>query len=100
MQSSLERLNLDGILTSKAVSQEVRFLSETLETLLDSGEISTDAYLDAGTIQGGLSVLANLIAQGVSTEEARIQLQQLRVKAENINSNYPELDGKIEGIRH
>ncbi len=100
MRTSLDRLNHQGDMTHETVSNEVEFLSATLEALRDSGEISNDAYLDAGSIQGGLSVISNLIAQGVSDEEVRVQLQQLLNRAEKIDSNHPELDGKIESIRH
>jgi len=41
-----------------------------------------------------------LIAQGVSDEEVRVQLQHLQDRAERIHSNHPELDGKIEKVRY
>ena len=97
MRTSLDRLNHHGDMTHKTISNEVEFLSTTLETLRDSGEISNDAYLEAGSIQGGLSIISNLIAQG---EELRVQLQHLRDRAERIHSNHPELDGKIEAVRY
>jgi len=87
-------------MTHKTISNEVEFLSTTLETLRDSGEISNDAYLEAGSIQGGLSIISNLIAQGVSEEEVLVQLQHLQDRAERIHSNHPELDGKIEAVRY
>ena len=100
MRTSLDRLNHHGDMTHKTISNEVEFLSTTVETLRDSGEIPNDAYLEAGSIQGGLSIISNLIAQGVSGEELRVQLQHLRDRAERIHSNHPELDGKIEAVRY
>ena len=100
MRTSLDRLNHRGDMTHETISNEVEFLSATLETLRDSGEISNDAYLDAGSIQGGVSVISNLIAQGVSEEEVLVQLQHLQDRAERIHSNHPELDGKIEAVRY
>jgi len=86
-------------LTSEIVSNEVEFLSETLGNLRDSGEISNDAYLEAGGIQGGLSLIASLIDQEVSDDEIQMQLDQLITRALRISTNYPEMDGKIENYR-
>ena len=55
----MSRLLSKGTPTSDIVSAEVIFLSEALGNLRDSGKISNEAYLDAGTIQGGLSIVAN-----------------------------------------
>ncbi len=96
----MNRLHTHDSLTSKIVSNEVEFLSETLGNLRDSGEISNDAYLDAGGIQGGLSLIASLLEQNVSAEEIQMQLEQLADRAKRISSNYPDMDRKIENHRH
>ena len=96
----MNRLHMHDSLTSQIVSNEVVFLSETLGNLRDSGEISNDAYLDAGGIQGGLSLIASLLDQNVSDDEVRIQLDQLTDRARRISFNYPDMDGKIENHRH
>ena len=96
----MNRLHMHDSLTSQIVSNEVKFLSEALGNLRDSGEISNDAYLDAGGIQGGLSLIASLLEQNVSDEEIRVQLGQLADRAKRISSNYPDMDGKIEYHRH
>ena len=93
------RLHEYELLTSQIVSNEVGFLSETLGNLRDSGEISNDAYLEAGSIQGGLSLIASLIDQEVSDDEIQMQLDQLITRALRISTNYPEMDQKIEGYR-
>ena len=100
METLLNRLNTHDSLTSQLVSSEVKFLSETLGNLRDSGEISNDAYLDAGGIQGGLSLIASLLDQNVSDDEVRMQLEQMSDRARRISSHYPEMDGKIEKYRH
>jgi|TARA_Y100001949_G_C15922842_1_gene302054 hypothetical protein len=100
METSMNRLHTHDSLTSKIVSNEVEFLSETLGNLRDSGEISNDAYLDAGGIQGGLSLIASLLEQNVSAEEIQMQLEQLADRAKRISSNYPDMDRKIENHRH
>ncbi|MDE0706228.1 MAG: hypothetical protein OSB22_00355 [Candidatus Poseidoniales archaeon] len=99
MKTSMNRLHEYELLTSQIVSNEVGFLSETLGNLRDSGEISNDAYLEAGSIQGGLSLIASLIDQEVSDNEIQMQLNQLISRALRISTNYPEMDQKIEGYR-
>ena len=99
MQTSMNRLHKYDSLTSQIVSNEVEFLSETLGNLRDSGEISNDAYLEAGGIQGGLSLIASLIDQEVSNDEIQIQLDQLITRTLRISTNYPEMDEKIENYR-
>jgi len=99
MKTSMDRLHAYDSLTSEIVSNEVEFLSETLGNLRDSGEISNDAYLEAGGIQGGLSLIASLIDQEVSDDEIQMQLDQLITRALRISTNYPEMDGKIENYR-
>lgn len=100
MESSMDRLHSHDSLTSQIVSKEVNFLSETLGNLRDSGEISNDAYLDAGGIQGGLTLIASLLEQNVSDDEVMIQLEQLTDRARRISVNYPEMDQKIENCRY
>ncbi len=95
----MNRLHNHDSLTSQIVSNEVEFLSKTLGNLRDSGEISNDAYLDAGGIQGGLSLIASLIDQDVSVDEIQMQLDQLITRAIRISTNYPEMDEKIEYYR-
>ena len=99
MKTSMNSLHTHDSLTSQIVSIEVEFLSETLGNLRDSGEISNDAYLDAGGIQGGLSLIASLLEQNVSDDEIRMQLEQLADRARRISSNYPDMDAKIEKFR-
>ena len=99
VQTSIERLTSKGELTSEQVSAEVNFLSETLGNLRDAGQISNDAYLDAGTIQGGLSLVASLLDQGVANEEVDTQINQLSQKANRICSTHPDIDTKIESFR-
>ena len=99
MKTSMNRLHEYELLTSQIVSNEVGFLSETLGNLRDSGEISNDAYLEAGSIQGGLSLIVSLIDQEVSDNEIQMQLDQLISRALRISTNYPEMDQKIEGYR-
>ncbi len=99
METSISRLNSHGSLTSEMVSNEVEFLSETLGNLRDAGEISNDAYLEAGSIQGGLNLVASLLKQEVPDDEVMKQLERLAERASRISDNYPQMDGKIENCR-
>ncbi len=99
MKTSMNRLHTHDSLTSQIVSKEVEFLSEILGNLRDSGEISNDAYLEAGGIQGGLALIASLIDQDVSNDEIQEGLDQLIVRSFRICTNYPGMDEKIENYR-
>ncbi len=99
MKTSMNRIHTHDSLTSQIVAEEVVFLSETLGNLRDSGEISNDAYLEAGGIQGGLALIASLIDQDVTDDEIQEGLDQLVARALRISTNYPEMDEKIENYR-
>ena len=99
MKTSMNRILTHDSLTSQIVAEEVVFLSETLGNLRDSGEISNDAYLEAGGIQGGLALIASLIDQDVTDDEIQEGLDQLIARALRISTNYPEMDEKIENYR-
>ncbi len=85
--------------TPSEVSIEVEFLSEALGNLRDAGQISNDAYLDAGAIQGGLSLVASLINQGAPNDEINAQITQLSERATRICSTHPDIDRLIESYR-
>ena len=93
------RITSNGTLTSAEVSAEVDFLSEALGNLRDAGQITNEAYLDAGAIQGGLSLVASLLDQGVSSDEVNVQISQLCLRAARICATHPEMDSQIESIR-
>ena len=99
MITSLERLDSLDESSTSAIESERDFIRDTLEVLRGTGEISNDAFLDAGTIQGGLSLLLSLISQGISEDEAISQLNSLKDRANALESKYPGLDEKVEKIR-
>ena len=98
MITSLERFDNLGRSSAETIESERDFIRDALEVLRATGEISNDAFLDAGTIQGGLSLLLNLISQGISEEEANIQLNSLKDRAKALENKYPGLDEKVERI--
>ena len=99
MITSLQKFDMLDESSATAIELERDFIRDTLEVLRGTGEISNDAFLDAGTIQGGLSLLLNLISQGISQDEAKIQLNSLKDRAIALDNKYPGLDDKVEKIR-
>tara|TARA_B100000965_G_scaffold27973_2_gene20692 strand:- start:6301 stop:6603 length:303 start_codon:yes stop_codon:yes gene_type:complete len=99
MITSLERFAELSNTSTGEIESERDFIRDALEVLRGTGEISNDAFLDAGTIQGGLSLMLNLINQGISNDEAQNQLNSLKIRANSLENKYPGLDEKIEGIR-
>ncbi|MDP6212480.1 MAG: hypothetical protein QGF32_02865 [Candidatus Thalassarchaeaceae archaeon] len=99
MITSLERFAELGNTSTGEIESERDFIRDALEVLRGTGEISNDAFLDAGTIQGGLSLMLNLINQGISNDEAQNQLNSLKIRANSLEDKYPGLDEKIESIR-
>jgi len=99
MITSLERFAELSNTSTGEIESERDFIRDALEVLRGTGEISNDAFLDAGTIQGGLSLMLNLINQGISNDEAQNQLNSLKIRANSLENKYPGLDEKIESIR-
>lgn len=96
MRMNSETRNLDNEL----VNSEVNYISSTLELMRDEQQISNDAYLDSGSIQGGLSVISSLLEQGISDSEIDSLLNTLFERAKILNSKYPKLNKLIESYRN
>ena len=86
-------------LTSSAIKLEMQFLSETLELLRDRQLISNEAYLEAGSIQGGMNVISNLLDNNVEDGEISIQYETLSNKSQRLHNNFPQLNNLIESYR-
>jgi len=84
---------------AEMMKNEALHLQETLENLRINGVISNDAYLDAGSIEGGLSMLANLIELGIPHEEVEEHLRQLLVRAGRIDEAHPTLGTAVADSR-
>ena len=50
-------------------------------------------------IQGGLSIISNLLSQGLKTQDVKGQLKRLKDKSIVLGNSYPELDQLIESMR-
>ena len=99
MISSLGRIETVENTTITEIQNEIDYLRDTLEILRATEEISNDAFLEAGSIQGGLALIINLISQGISDAEADSQLSSLKDRAMSLNKTYPGLDESIESMR-
>jgi hypothetical protein len=99
MITSLERFAEINASCMDDIESERDYIRDTLEVLRATGEISNDAFLDAGTIQGGLSLLLNLLSLGIPDHEASGQLNNLKARAVALNEMYPNLDEKVESMR-
>lgn len=98
LQKMIEKHN-DSVLTSKFIENEITFISETLEIMRDSNEISNDAYLELGSIQGGLSVISSLILQNVEYAEISLLLNTLEERSILLEKKYQDLSNKFEEHR-
>ena len=81
----------EGLLTSESANELAEELSLHLAALRNAGDISNDAFLEAGVIQGGVSVLATMIDSGCNNEELSSHLDQLSDRGTRICESYPEL---------
>ena len=91
MMHDLGRLLTQNTLTFAGANEIAEDMSLELASLRNSGEISNDAFLEAGVIQGGITVLANMVATGVDHSEILVHFNQIRDRAATISENFPEL---------
>ena len=96
MLQQLGRLLDQSMLSFEAANEIAEDMSLDLASQRNSGEISNDAFLEAGVIQGGISVLANMVATGVDNSEIMLHFNQIRDRAATICINFPELTTILE----
>ena len=91
MLQELGRLLDQNMLSFEAANEIAEDMSLDLASQTNSGEISNDAFLEAGVIQGGIAVLANMVATGVDHSEIMVHFNQIRDRAATICTHFPEL---------
>ena len=96
MRTCIDHLIALSHIDGPRIKREASFLSTRLESLRISKNISNDAYLDAGAIQGAFEMIAHLIDMGVSQKEIHSQLRQQLDRARNIELKHPGLNDAIE----
>ena len=87
--------HIDGPL----MRNEVEFLSNRLEILRQNRQITNEAYLDAGAIQGAFTMIGNLIEMGVPQLEIAAQIKEQLDRACDLELKHPGLDQAIESGR-
>lgn len=78
------------------IRTEVQFLSDRLELLRQNRQITNEAYLDAGAIQGAFGMIGNLVEMGVPQLEIFTQIKQQLDRACSLEVKHPGLDQAIE----
>ena len=96
MLQELGHLFEQNILTFDSANEIAEDMSLDLASQRNSGEISNDAFLEAGVIQGGITILANMVATGVDHSEILVHFNQIRDRAATICINFPELTVILE----
>lgn len=81
------------------LKQEVDFLAHRLEELRLNRQISNDAYLDAGAVQGAIALAANMADMGVSQLEVQQTLRSTLSRAKRLETKHPGLNWAVESGR-
>ena len=96
MRTCIDRLIAQPHVDGPRVKSESDYISARLEVCRLNGDISNDAYLDAGVIQGALEMIANHIEMGVAQTEIHDLLVQQITRANRLEEKHPGLDKAIE----
>ena len=96
MRTCIDRLIAQPHVDGPKLRAETEFISTRLEICRLSEEISNDAYLDAGIIQGALEMVANHVEMGVPQTEIHDLLVQQLSRADKLEEKHPGLDSAIE----
>ena len=96
MRTCIDRLIAQPHVDGPKLRVESEFISKRLEICRLSEEISNDAYLDAGIIQGALEMVANHVEMGVPQTEIHDLLVQQLIRADKLEEKHPGLDSAIE----
>jgi len=99
MRASLNRLIAEAHIDAVTVRAEAEFLCNTLDEARSKGEISNDAFLDAGVVHGALDNLATHIDLGVSQKEIQQMLREQLSRADRIAEKHPTLDEAVDSKR-
>jgi hypothetical protein len=78
------------------IRTEVEFLANRLELLRQNRQITNEAYLDAGAIQGAFDMIGNLVEMGVPQQEIFTQIKEQLGRACNLEVKHPGLNKAIE----
>ena len=99
MRTCVDQLMALSHIDVPRLKADARFIANRLDALRYNGQISNDAYLDAGSIYGAFEMFANLIDMGVPQQEIFSQLKHQLARARKLEIKYPGLNLAIESGR-
>ena len=99
MRSCIDHLMALPHIAGPRIREEAEFIASRLEILRIHGEISNDAFLDAGAIQGAFTLIGNLVDMGIPQREIQQELRNTLARAKRLEEKHPGLDTAIENGR-
>ncbi|MCH1539888.1 MAG: hypothetical protein L7S56_00410 [Candidatus Poseidonia sp.] len=99
MRTCIDQLLALPHIDAPRMKHEVNYLAGRLEELRIQRNISNEAYLDAGVIQGAIELIANMIDMGVPQREVQQELQQQLFRAQRLETKHPGLNWAVESGR-
>ncbi len=99
MRSCIDHLMALPHIAGPRIREEAEFIANRLEILRIHGEISNDAFLDAGAIQGAFNLIGNLVEMGIPQREIQQELRNTLARAKRLEEKHPGLDTAIENGR-
>ena len=99
MRSCIDHLIALPHIAGPRIREEAEFIASRLEILRIHGEISNDAFLDAGAIQGAFTLIGNLVEMGIPQQEIQQELRNTLARAKRLEEKHPGLDVAIENGR-
>jgi hypothetical protein len=88
--------NTISTIESSAVRALIDSLANALDSLRAEGKITNDAYLDAGAIQGGMMMIANLIDAGIDRSELSEHMKGLISRSVRVEEAHPGIGSAVE----
>ena len=99
MRTCVDTLMALAHVDGPSVRNEAQFIADRLDVLRQTRQISNDAYLDAGAIQGAFNMIGNLVEMGVPQKEIFSQLKEQLTRACRLEEKHPGLDSAVESGR-
>ena len=99
MRTCIDHLIALPHIAGPRIREEAEFIANRLELLRLHGEITNDAFLDAGAIQGAFTLIGTLVEMGIPQQEIQQELRNMLARAKRLEEKHPGLDIAIENGR-
>ncbi|MBT5593519.1 MAG: hypothetical protein HOJ55_06700 [Euryarchaeota archaeon] len=99
MRTCIDHLIALPHIAGPRIREEAEFIANRLELLRLHGEITNDAFLDAGAIQGAFTLIGTLVEMGIPQQEIQQELRNTLARAKRLEEKHPGLDIAIENGR-